>query len=285
MKEIIFEKAGLTFHFIPDGLNKYNKLKFLWKVEGTDHEVSKTSTGYFANAEFNPKKNQIICGFKIKNKSIAGVNLPEDIAKEINDIYNKEISVRNELINCTIDKIISGDIAIDISIVGCDFPQYQAWLHNIDKELRGQEQDLMGTAINKILGEKVYSNPCDFISNRMGLRIMKEKDLINKFGDKVFKIEHNKSTLEYHEFVEEIVTNFEIKLEDAIDAKQWMEAKAAKEEKINLMKEKARITGENQLYQTWSEPCNDPQEECNIDIVSVYITPEGKFKTVRSHTW
>jgi rRNA maturation protein Rpf1 len=36
---------------------------------------------------------------------------------------------------------------------------------------------------------------------------------------------------------------------------------------------------------SWSEDCNDPHEECDIDIVTEYAMPNGSIKTERNHTW
>lgn len=58
--------------------------------------------------------------------------------------------------------------------------------------------------------------------------------------------------------------------------------KQLKEQKIF---EKAKETGEMQVLRMWSEPCNDPNEECNLDNIIVYAMPDGDTKTVRSHTW
>lgn len=66
------------------------------------------------------------------------------------------------------------------------------------------------------------------------------------------------------------------------------------EEKEQTEKEKARIedlqriakeTGKNQLIESFPVNCPDPDEECNTDIVSRYMTPDGTIETVQSHTW
>ena len=49
--------------------------------------------------------------------------------------------------------------------------------------------------------------------------------------------------------------------------------------------EKAKQTGEKQLLNKWPEPCNDPKEECDVDIVYVWIMPDGSKTKSRHHTW
>lgn len=59
----------------------------------------------------------------------------------------------------------------------------------------------------------------------------------------------------------------------------------AKEEKIEAAKKEARETGKNVELYSYTDPCNDPNEECDVDHVVVYMTPLGQEKGVRHHTW
>ncbi len=61
--------------------------------------------------------------------------------------------------------------------------------------------------------------------------------------------------------------------------------KAAAEQKRQAKFDEARKTGRPVLLQRWSEPCNDPREECSMDIVRQYAMPDGSVKTERNHTW
>jgi len=67
----------------------------------------------------------------------------------------------------------------------------------------------------------------------------------------------------------------------AEEAAQKAAADAARQAKF----EEARETGEPVLLQKWSEPCNDPREECSLDICCQYAMPDGSVKTERQHTW
>jgi len=58
-----------------------------------------------------------------------------------------------------------------------------------------------------------------------------------------------------------------------------------KEEKITNLKKLAKETGEKQIYERYSVECNDPNEECDIDNIVVYVLPNGEFETTRNHTW
>ncbi|MGL5821153.1 MAG: hypothetical protein ACRCYE_05905 [Sarcina sp.] len=63
------------------------------------------------------------------------------------------------------------------------------------------------------------------------------------------------------------------------------EADEKREAKINRLKTIARDTGEKQLYDSMTLPCNSKHEECNMDILYKYILPNGEFEEVRTHTW
>lgn len=66
----------------------------------------------------------------------------------------------------------------------------------------------------------------------------------------------------------------------------------AQEEKIQIEKNKietitvdARETGKKQFLESYLCDCNDPNEECNTDIISVYINSDGSKSSERQHTW
>jgi len=59
------------------------------------------------------------------------------------------------------------------------------------------------------------------------------------------------------------------------------EREAAKAAKFAQAKE----TGEPVILYRWTEPCNDPDEECSIDTLIEYAMPDGSTKVERHHTW
>ena len=61
--------------------------------------------------------------------------------------------------------------------------------------------------------------------------------------------------------------------------------KAAADQERQAKFDEARETGKPVLLQKWTEPCNDPREECSLDIVQQYAMPDGSVKTERNHTW
>ncbi len=69
----------------------------------------------------------------------------------------------------------------------------------------------------------------------------------------------------------------------AREAKEQTEAKKTAERQAKF--DEARETGKSVLLQKWTEPCNDPKEECSLDIVRVYAMPDGTQKVERVHTY
>ena len=72
-------------------------------------------------------------------------------------------------------------------------------------------------------------------------------------------------------------------MKPAIEAKKQAEEKKEAERKAIF--DKAKETGKKQLLKKWSEPCNDPNEECDVDMIYEYAMPNGTVKGERQHTW
>jgi hypothetical protein len=61
--------------------------------------------------------------------------------------------------------------------------------------------------------------------------------------------------------------------------------KQKEQERIDSLFARAKETGKEQLISQWSEGCNNPKEECNLDIVCKWAMPDGTIKITRDHTW
>lgn len=80
-------------------------------------------------------------------------------------------------------------------------------------------------------------------------------------------------------------------VEDFVRPKREAEAKAkalaaAKKADSRIAKfDEAKRTGKPVILRQWSDECNDPNEECDIDNITEYAMPDGTTKTTRTHTW
>lgn len=47
----------------------------------------------------------------------------------------------------------------------------------------------------------------------------------------------------------------------------------------------AALTGKPVVLERYTDECDDPREECDLDNVTEYAMPDGSIKTTRSHNW
>lgn len=64
-----------------------------------------------------------------------------------------------------------------------------------------------------------------------------------------------------------------------------LEIELKNQENTESIFNKAKETGIKQEINNWSEPCDNPKEECNLDIVTLYALPNGETEKIRNHTW
>lgn len=207
-------------------LNRYH-LEFRWKAIGSEkYEKNEHSKdGFFNGANFLKHKKEITFILEV----IPNIVLSEDVYKDILSLEEKMRKDKNNLINKTVDDIISGENPLNLGIVGSGYPHYQPWIYNIPSELKGEEQDLMEKAINRLLPDTYVSNSCEFIERILNSRVT-TKENINK---KAFNLKFDKKVQDYYEFNRNVVTSFEIKLVDVLE-------ETIKKNKIEL-EEKKRI--------------------------------------------
>jgi hypothetical protein len=161
-----FEKQGIKFFFKNPELNKYGKLIMEYKIKGIK-ENEYDPDGYYYNSEFLSDRNAMsFYDVKINGKSIGGVGLPEEILKEIKNLFEQFKTERENNIIQVVNELVEGKRKIYFSIVGCDYPHYQAWIRDLPKDLDGLEQGIMTRAIKIVMGKDEYvSNPCDYLQN------------------------------------------------------------------------------------------------------------------------
>lgn len=80
------------------------------------------------------------------------------------------------------------------------------------------------------------------------------------------------------------------KLAEIVAAREAKEAEKADAEnaaKAELAQkfEDAKATGKPVEIKRFMDDCDDPSEECNSDIVTLYAMPNGSTKSERQHTW
>lgn len=68
--------------------------------------------------------------------------------------------------------------------------------------------------------------------------------------------------------------------DDEIEFRNEEEAKKRREVKALV-----EATGEAQILKEYSTECNDPDEECNLDYVTIWLLPNNRTIEKRQHTW
>lgn len=229
MKTFEFEKQGIKFVFRNPKLNQYGKLIMEYKINGV--KENKSNDGYYFNSEFLPdKKAMTFYNVKIKGKTFGGVGLPEDILKEIKTLFEELKAERENNINQVVDELVQGKRNIHFSIVGCDYPHYQAWIRNLPEDLKGLEQDIMTKAIKAIMGKDEFVlNSCDYLQKAANKNI----GFVEELGN-ILNPEFNAETQKYYGFKDTIVTGFEMKLKSILQP--FIEKKVDKQKEKQSMK-------------------------------------------------
>lgn len=187
------------------------------------------------------------------------VFLSHESAKFANEkaqvILNEHI--QNEFATLTDDTKITLHFGTDITFVTCE--NRAAGQHEFFKESAERIHEHLKTDdIEKVLNRKAD-----------------DVDL----GDYAHVFTYEMTLAEYKKLVELA----EEKAAKKAAEKREKEEKAAQREKELF--DKAKETGEKQVLEQFPVDCDDPHEECDIDIVTIYAMPDGTKKSVRSHTW
>lgn len=177
-------------------------------------------------------------------------------AKEILEQIERE-EAQKEFENLSDDAKITLIFATDFTTIVCE--NETAGKHEFFKTTKENiHQNLNTDDIEKVLGRKA--------------------DEVD-WGDYVHKYRYEMTFSEYKKLAELA----EKKAQEAEQKKR--EKEKAEKERIEALFAKARETGEKQVIEQYSVPCNVPEEDCDIDIVTIYAMPDGTRKTERHHTW
>lgn len=285
MKVYEFSKNGHVVKVTNLKLDRYNQMTVNWKISGTDHESNNANDeGYYYNGIFDIKNRGIRCSFKIDGKAAGGIGLPPEIFEEFQSINEQLLESRNTIKNELIEKMIKGKIPIHFSIIGCDFPEYSGTI-DVPLELKGLEHTIIEEAIELMRKDAHLTvlDMCvdvDTLKTRLNQRIASK----DSFHRKAFNLISSQNEA-YYGYPHEIVTAFDMKLKDIIRIEEIVERVKAENEKIKAIFDKAKKTGEKQLIFRWWDDCDEPDEQCDLDLVHLYAMPDGSEKIERQHTW
>ena len=274
-------KAGYTFCFRNPSYDS-DTLEFEYKIEGLSE--NKTNDGFFYRGATYLNSSKVIKFIKlvIDGVSYAGIRVPEELHSELDTLFNV---LKTEYINerasrdfkYIMNDMTSYGIYNGISHYDLDYlyAQLRKILPNIDKcnlnmeivaKILSEDPDIIAIA-NKTY-RPVNENP-DWND---GYRILFREQV--KQGDAVGYGTIPNAVM-CSKLKAMMIENIESNLKEIQNTQQ----------KLDNLKAKANFTGEKQILNTWIEPCNDRNEECNTDICTLYICPNGEQLLERQHTW
>lgn len=214
------KKPGLDIEVEIRGLNEYG-VDFSYqigneKLSGKDYRDGKFL--FYADKTINGKK---FGGFSVEGEQ------RKEIEKYIENLKKEREEEKENLIK----KLISGEKLLTVSVVGCDYPQYQAWVEGIDEKIFSA-QEIMLEAVKRILVEKNIQVDVFYVVEF--LQKIHGENIFCKNEAPSFAINPRaeKDTLDYHDFVEAVITNYEVKLADLMNIyfEKMNPKKAEKEE-------------------------------------------------------
>lgn len=183
-------------------------------------------------------------------RQINGISLGE-LEKDIISVHEELKAEKETIINNLVKDIVSGKEKIKFTLIGCDYKYFSPDLNSRSTDLiKIDEYEVMNKAITELLGEVAnwdYLEKANIVKNHNGTE------------------------------------NFSLTLAEVLEKR--ITVKKEKEEKLNNLFAIAKETGEKQEIGHYTTACNNPKEECDIDIVYEYAMPDGTVKTERTHTY
>ena len=265
--ELIINKKGLEIKIVDIEMEKNECILYL-RITPYGQETIKTY-GYYRN-------KKIYSTFKIENKKYQGINLENH--EDICNICENLIEEQKKLITDAINKLLNEELLIHVVQYGYDYAYYCAEIGKHGEYLNDYSNEIIEGAL-KILFKDKFASKEQLIDSR--LKFM-HKEEIEKLGKNIVRGE---KILDMGTLPADNIKSFDITLKNASNYEYRMKKKKEAEDNLNSLFEVAKKTGIKQKIQSWSEDCNDPNEDCSLDIITVYAMPDGTKKVERNHTW
>ena len=274
-------KLGHDFYF-RNPIYQDGTLIFQHMVKG--EMENKINDGFYSRkAIYLPKSKSIkIYDLELDGKRYAGIKVPPEYISKLDSLYT---TMKSEYIKKETNK--------DICYKLHDTTSYGIY--------NGISQYSIALIFGEILRETPNSDKCSLFAEDIAKKLTKDPQIIN-IANRTYKpLEENPQWKEsYKKLFRESVKNrtavgygtipnniIKDKIKGIIvsEINKVEETESEQKYELEKLKKKAKDTGINQLFRTWMEPCSDKEEECNTDICTIYITPNGKQVYERQHTW
>ncbi len=258
MKEFSFEKKGLKFVFADGHITSDDYLTYRWKVIGELENEHDEENRMFRKARYLKEHKAI--GFPstktLNGKKTRGVKIPEDIIEEIDEYYDNLLAEKNK----EKEKIRKSELIFKVEAAKLD----SSW--GITKPILVEQKDLLTSNQRK--------------------KVMELKSLLGETAKFAGATEHiNAEELPVEEGEEIALDELLEMVKETKSYKRKERAEQKEQQKYEEAEKEARETGENVVVDKFSVQCNDSSKECNTDIITVYMTPSGRTKEDRTHTY
>ncbi len=207
--------------------------------------------------------DQVFSGKKCNGLKVEAEEQKKEIAEYLESLKKEYAEKKEELIK----QILSGEILLEIGVVGCDFPEYVPNCTQFEKD--GFDTFEILTLVLKRVGiEREGSRSIDLLKRQLNADVM-----VNKYPSYAVNLIRDLKKQNYFSFKPEVVTDFSAKLLNILG--KTIEEAAA--QKAAAEKESARkAAGKEFIFFCESEPCKvDPSEILNAPC------PEGGAYTTK----
>jgi len=220
MKTLV-KKPGMEISVEIMGIDKNECVVFSYQFSNSDkRKIGKT----YKDGKFLFNGNETINGAKFGGFSVEGGQRTE-IENYIEKLKKEKEEERKKILS----DLVSGDSLLTVSVVGCDYPHYQAWIEGID-EKKFSVQELMEESIKKILkknGIEVFlGSSVEFLQEIHGKNIFCK----NEAPSFAINPRSEKKTLDYHGFGDAVVTKYDVQLVELLNI--YIEKQNAKKRKV-----------------------------------------------------
>jgi len=153
-------------------------------------------------------------------------------------------------------------------IIGCDCGDTKYFIY----DTQGEDISLEAGSARKEKDEKLLKKCCSIVSDDKNIKMNLDANLGSYGGYEIDGIDLDK-----------VIANAQKEID--IEKKEIAAKKEEENAKTESIFQKAKDTGERQELYRYSIDCTDRDEECDVDIVTVYAMPDGTQKKEVHHTY
>lgn len=200
----------------------------------------------------------------------------------------RKLNEKFQAVEFNVKRKILGNVIAGVKLEKEHYEYLKSKIEEAEKQKELAEQKEWDELLNGNKKIKVYYHDGEYLSAYIVFG--KEAKLLEKLGLARYiegwgtKVEEEVIEALGEKFTYEQARNFAQQKTKEQEAKR-KEQEAKRKAEIEAKIQEAKETGKPVELRRWVESCNDPKEDCDIDHVVEYVTPDGNTIIVRYHTW